>query len=223
MKTLLHLNSSPRGNYSVSRKLSSEVVAAWKAKNPEGKVIERDLAKSHLTFIDLDWIMGAFTPPESHSEAHKKALAVSDELVAELLASDVILIGTPMYNFAVPAALKAWIDHIVRSGKTFSYKPNGVEGHAGGRKVIVTVASGGVYAGTPLEAYDHEIPYLRHILGFIGISDVTFIQAGGTGGVAQGKISEAEFGRHGSVRSSMAKKRSYERRRALISAVNAAG
>jgi len=193
MKTLLHLNSSPRGNYSVSRKLSSEVVAAWKAKNPEGKVIERDLAKSHLTFVDLDWIMGAFTPPENHSEAHKKALAVSDELVAELLASDVIVIGTPMYNFAVPAALKAWIDHIVRSGKTFSYKPNGVEGHAGGRKVIVTVASGGVYAGTPLEAYDHEIPYLRHILGFIGISDVTFIQAGGTSGVAQGKISEAEF------------------------------
>src|SRR6202049_3573774 len=112
MKTLLHLNSSPRGNYSVSRKLSSEVVAAWKAKNPEGKVIERDLAQSHLTFVDLDWIMGAFTPPENHSEAHKKAIAVSDELVAELLASDVIVIGTPMYNFAVPAALKAWIDHI---------------------------------------------------------------------------------------------------------------
>jgi len=106
MKTLLHLNSSPRGNYSVSRKLSSEVVAAWKATNPEGKVIELDLAKSHLTFVNLDWIMGAFTPPENHSEAHKKALAVSDELVAELLASDVIVIGTPMYNFAVPAALK---------------------------------------------------------------------------------------------------------------------
>src|SRR6267142_4982622 len=114
MKTLLHLNSSPRGNYSVSRKLSSEVVAAWKATNPEGKVIERDLAKSHLTFVNLNWILGAFTPPENHSEAHKKALAVSDELVAELLASDVIVIGTPMYNFAVPAALKAWIDHIVR-------------------------------------------------------------------------------------------------------------
>jgi FMN-dependent NADH-azoreductase len=132
--------------------------------------------------------MGAFTPPENHSEAHKKALAVSDELVVELLASDVIVIGTPMYNFAVPAALKAWIDHIVRFGKTFSYKPNGVEGHAGGRKVIVTVASGRVYAGTPLEAYDHGIPYLRHILGFIGILDVTFIQAGGTSGVAQGRF-----------------------------------
>ena len=193
MKTLLHIDSSPRGNYSVSRKLSSEVVAAWKAKNPDGKVIERDLTKSHLTFVDLDWIMGAFTPPENHSEAHKKALAVSDELVAELLASDVIVIGTPMYNLGVPAVLKAWIDHIVRSGKTFSYEPNGVEGRAGGRKAIVAVASGGVYTGTPLEVYDHEIPYLRNILGFIGISDVTFIQAGGTSGVAQGKISEAEF------------------------------
>jgi FMN-dependent NADH-azoreductase len=163
------------------------------SQNPDGKVIERDLTKSHLTFVDLDWIMGAFTPPENHSEAHKKALAVSDELVAELLASDVIVIGTPMYNLGVPAVLKAWIDHIVRSGKTFSYEPNGVEGRAGGRKAIVAVASGGVYAGTPLEVYDHEIPYLRNILGFIGISDVTFIQAGGTSGVAQGKISEAEF------------------------------
>lgn len=193
MKTLLHIDSSPRGNYSVSRKLSAEVVAAWKAKNPDGKVIERDLAKSDLTFVDFDWITGAFTPPERHSESHKEALAVSDELVAELLASDVIVIGTPMYNFAVPAVLKAWIDHIVRSGKTFSYKPDGVEGRAGGRKVIVIVTSGAVYAGTPLEAYDHEIPYLRQILGFIGISDLTFIHAGGTREVARGKISEAEF------------------------------
>lgn len=98
-----------------------------------------------------------------------------------------------MYNFAIPALLKAWVDHVVRAGKTFKYGANGAEGLAGGRKFVIAVASGGVYAGTPLEAYDYEIPYLRHILGFIGIKDVTFVQAGGTTGIAQGKVSESDF------------------------------
>jgi FMN-dependent NADH-azoreductase len=193
MATLLHIDSSPRGDYSISRKISKAAVDAWKAKNPDGKVVERDLTKSNLSFVDLDWIMGAFTAPETHSESHKKALAISDELTAELLASDVVVIGVPMYNFAIPALLKAWVDHIVRAGKTFKYAANGVEGLASGRRFVITVASGGVYAGTPLEAYDHEIPYLRHILGFIGVTDVTFVQAGGTADIAQGKISETDF------------------------------
>jgi FMN-dependent NADH-azoreductase len=193
MATLLHLDSSPRGDFSISRKISKAAVEAWKTKNPNGKVIERDLTKSDLTFVNLDWIMGAFTAPETQSEAHKKALAISDELTAELLASDVIVIGVPMYNFAIPALLKAWVDHIVRAGKTFNYDANGVQGHVGGRKFVIAVASGGVYAGTPMEAYDHEIPYLRHILGFIGVTDITFVQAGGTMGVAQGNVSETDF------------------------------
>lgn len=193
MPTLLHINASPRGDHSISRQLSSDAVQHWRHKNPGGAVIERDLTKSDLSFVDLDWIMGAFTPPEHHGENHRKALAISDELIGELLQADLVVIGTPMYNFAIPAVLKAWVDHIVRAGKTFSYGPSGPQGLAGGRKVVVAVASGGVFEGTALEPYNYEIPYLRHILGFIGMTDVTFIQAGGTMAVAQGKVSTEEF------------------------------
>jgi FMN-dependent NADH-azoreductase len=147
-----------------------------------------------LPFVDTEWIAGAFTPPDQHTEAHRKALAISDELVAELLAADEIVIGTPMYNFAVPAALKAWIDHVVRAGKTFRYTAQGPEGLVQGRKVVIVVASGGTYKeGSGMEAYNHEIPYLRHILGFIGITDITFVHAGGTLRLVQGQVSSEEF------------------------------
>lgn len=194
MPTLLHVNASPRGVDSISRQLSDAAVNAWKAKNPGGKVIERDLTKTEITFIDLDWIGGAFGAPDQQTEDHKKAIAISDQLVGELLEASDIIIGTPMYNFAIPAVLKAWIDHVVRGGKTFRYSSAGPEGLAKGRKAIVVVASGGRYdEASGLSAYNHEIPYLRHILGFIGITDVTFVQAGGTAQVAQGKISKDEF------------------------------
>ena len=194
MPTLLHLDASPRGEFSISRQLSKAGVAAWKAKYPNGKIIERDLTKTQMTFVDLDWIMGAFSPPEQVTEQHQSALAISDTLIAELLEADDIIIGTPMYNFAVPAVLKAWIDHVVRAGKTFQYGASGPEGLAKGRKVLVTVASGGVYdKDSGHESYNYESPYLRHILGFIGITDITFVQAGGTIQVAQGKVSLDQF------------------------------
>lgn len=194
MPTLLHLDASPRGDYSISRQLSTAAVKSWKDKNPGGKVIERDLTKTEMTFVDLDWIMGAFSAPAQHTDSHKRALAISDELVGELLAADVVVIGTPMYNFAIPAILKAWIDHVVRAGKTFNYTATGAEGLAKGRRVVVAAASGGSYdAASGLEAYNYEIPYLRHILGFIGITEVTFVQAGGTMRVAQGQVSSEEF------------------------------
>src|SRR6202047_163959 len=194
MPTLLHLDASPRGEYSISRQLSKAGVGAWKAKYPNGKIIERDLTKTQMTFVDLDWIMGAFSPPEQLTEQHKSALAISDTLIAELLEADDIIIGTPMYNFAVPAVLKAWIDHVVRAGKTFNYGATGPQGLAKGRKVVVAVASGGSYdTASGLETYNYVIPYLRHILGFIGITDVTFVQAGGTMRVAQGQVLSEEF------------------------------
>jgi FMN-dependent NADH-azoreductase len=194
MPTLLHLDVSPRGEHSLSRQLSAAAANAWKVKNPDGQIIERDLTKTPLSFVDLDWILGSFTAPEQHTESHKRALAVSDELVGELLKADEIIIGTPMYNFAVPAALKAWIDHVVRAGKTFRYTSAGPKGLAQGRKVVVAVTSGGAYdEASGLAQYNYEIPYLRHILGFIGITDVTFIQAGGTARVAQGQVSSQEF------------------------------
>jgi FMN-dependent NADH-azoreductase len=120
MPTLLHLVVSPRGYFSISRRLSTAAVDAWKNKNPSGRVIERDLTKTEMTFVNLDWITGAFSTPDHHADSHKRALAISDELIRELLEADEIIVGTPMYNFAVPAVLKAWIDHVVRFGKTFT-------------------------------------------------------------------------------------------------------
>jgi FMN-dependent NADH-azoreductase len=195
MPTLLYISISPRGDYSISRQLGNAAVEAWKARNPEGRVIERDLAKTPLTFVDFDWIAGAYSPPEHHNENHKRAIALSDALVGEILAADEIIIATPMYNFAVPAALKAWIDHVVRAGKTFRYTAAGPEGLLAGKnkKVVAIIASGGSYKEAGLSALDYEIPYLRFIFGFMGITDIQFIQAGGTGAVAQGRISPEDF------------------------------
>jgi FMN-dependent NADH-azoreductase len=197
MSTLLHINVSPRGSHSISRQLGTAAVQAWQKSNPGDRVIERDLAKTQLTFIDLDWIAGAFSPPEHHNESHKQALALSDQLISEVVEADEIVLATPMYNFSVPAALKAWVDHVVRSGKTFRYtaagKPEGL--FAGkDKKVLAIIASGAEYGeGSGLSSLDHESPYLRFILGFMGITDVRFIQAGGTRNVIQGRISAQEF------------------------------
>jgi len=195
MATLLYISVSPRGNYSISRKIGDAAVSSWKAKNPNGRVVERDLAKTPLTFVDLDWIQGAFSPPEYHTESHKRALALSDLLVAELLEADEIILASPMYNFAIPAALKAWIDHVVRAGKTFRYNAAGrPEGLVAGKKVLVIVASGGNYVeSSGMTALDHEVPYLRLVFGFMGIRDMRFVQAGGTGQVQQGKIPVETF------------------------------
>jgi FMN-dependent NADH-azoreductase len=197
MPTLLHLTVSPRGNQSISRRLGDAAVEAWKESHPEGRVIGRDLAKTPLTFVDVDWIAGAFSPPEYHTEAHKKALALSNELVSELLESDEIILATPMYNFAVPAALKAWIDHVVRAGKTFHYtaagKPEGLLAEQN-KKVLVIIASGGSYPeDSRMAALNYEIPYLRFIFAYIGVTDVRFIHAGGTASVMQGRMSAEEF------------------------------
>jgi FMN-dependent NADH-azoreductase len=197
MATLLHINVSPRGNYSISRQLGNAAVQAWKQRNPGGRVIERDLANTPLTFVDLDWIAGAFSPAEQHNENHKRALALSDQLVSEIVGADEIILATPMYNFAVPAALKAWVDHVVRAGKTFRYTAAGTpQGLLAGKnkKVLAIIASGGSYsAGSGLSALDHEVPYLRFIFGFMGVTDVRFIQAGGTGAILQGRVSAEEF------------------------------
>ena len=194
MATLLHIDSSPRGTYSFSRTLSSAAVEAWRTKHPGGKVIVRDLTTTPMTFVDLDWIMGAYTPPEHHQENHKRALALSDEMVFELLEADTIIIGVPLYNFNLPAILKAWIDHVVRAGKTFQYTPQGPQGLASGKKATVLVASAGQYvAGSPTASFDALTPYLRQILGFIGITDVTFVQAGATAPVDQGKVDRSAF------------------------------
>jgi len=191
MSTLLKIDASPRGDYSISRSLSAEFAAEWQQKHPDGTVTARDLMKTTLPFVDLPWIAGAYTPAEQHSPEMTQALAISNELIAELFAADHILIATPMYNFAIPAVLKAYIDHIVRFGVTFTAS---YEGLLKGKKTTVIIASGGVYTpGAFAESYDKETGYLKHILGFIGLTDVEFIHAGGTSEVAKGTTTQPQL------------------------------
>jgi FMN-dependent NADH-azoreductase len=176
MPTLLAVEVSPRFEHSTSRKLTTVFVEKWRAANPEGSVIVRDLVKTSLPFVDLPWIGGAFAPPESHSPESAAAIKVSDDLVAELKSADRIVIGTPMYNFAVPAALKAYIDHIVRVGVTVSADNKGL---LTGKSADVILASGGDFSpGSPVEKYNQTSGYLRQVLGWIGITDVNIILAG---------------------------------------------
>ena len=194
MPKLLQIDVSPRGDYSVSRKLSAAFAEEWKSKNPGGTVIVRDLTRTLLPFVDLPWIGGAYSPPEQHTQEQKEALKVSDELVDELFSVDEIVIGTPMYNFGVPAALKAWIDHIARFGRTFKIDETGYHGLVTGKKATFLIASGGNYApGSPAEKYNYEAPYLQAIFGFIGITDTKVIHSGDTSGVMQGKVSMEDY------------------------------
>lgn len=174
---LLRVDSSARKN-SVTRKLTAKFVAEWKHENPDGKVMERDLSIMSFPLITDEWVEASHMDSAQWKPEHKQALASSDELVAELRDADVVVIGAPMYNFSIPFPLKAWIDHIVRSGKTFSYGQNGYKGLLESKKVVVVTARAGAYRpGTPTEKIDFQEPYLKFILGFIGLTDVTFIHA----------------------------------------------
>jgi FMN-dependent NADH-azoreductase len=194
MASLLKIDVSPRGAYSYSRQIGDTFLASWQTAHPGSTVVTRDLAIQPPPYLDLPWIAGAFTPPDQHTPEYAAALKPSNEIIAEVQAADHILITTPMYNFQVPAVLKAWIDHLVRVGVTVVYGENGPVGQLNGKKVTVIVASAGSYpAGTPGAAYDHLTPYLKHILGFIGLTDITFLEAGGASGVQYGKITEEEW------------------------------
>lgn len=195
MPTLLKIDVSPRGDYSVSRKLGNQFLEHFQQVHPGTTVVVRDLATTVIPFVDLPWIGAAYTPEAARSPEHKAALRLGDEFIAEIKAADHILLTTPMYNFAVPAALKAWIDHVVRVGVTFKTTPEGAYvGLIEGKKVTVIIASAGAYAaGSPAESYNAEKPYLKQIFGFIGISDVTFVDARGTYVLNSGKTSVEEF------------------------------
>ena len=190
MSKLLVVEASPRGAYSVSRQLAARFADEWSSKQG-GDVAVRDLATSHVPYISLPWIGGAFTPAEQHSPEMDQAIKVSDDYIAELLAADEIVIATPMYNFSIPALLKSWIDHVVRAGVTFSMS---YEGLVKGKKATVIIASGGNFApGTPYASLNVASNYLKQILGFIGITDVTIILAGGTLAIDQGQTTLDEF------------------------------
>ena len=191
MAKLLVVETSPRGDYSISRGLTRRFVAEWRAAHPRGEVVERDLMETDLPFVTAPWLQAYFTPPEQHSPEMKEALRLSDELVAELLATDHLVIATPVYNYNVPAALKAWIDHVVRKGLTLGTDGSGL---VVGKKATVLLASGGVYTeGSPIRDRDIATQYLRLILNVIGITDVTFIAAGNAKAVDMGQIGRDDF------------------------------
>ena len=173
---LLQIDSSARTS-SVTRRLTARFAEEWKENYPDSEVVHRDLSATTLPLITDDW--GAAQLEESKlTLAQRSYLSTSNELIEELRAADTVVIGAPMYNFAIPSLLKAWIDQIVRIGKTFGYGSNGPQGLMGNKKAIVITARGGAYAkGAPGEKFDFQEPYLRHIFGFIGLTDVTFIHA----------------------------------------------
>lgn len=174
---ILHILASGRTGDSISRRLSSELVAGLKAKNPGASVVERDVSHG-LPFVDAEMIAAFYTPEEARTPDQKKRLALSDTLVDELFACDTLVISAPMYNFGIPAALKAWIDLVLRAGRTFRFKEGGgYEGLLGNRRTYVVMASGGVPLGVPVDFYS---PYLKTALGFIGIEEMEFIAAAGT-------------------------------------------
>jgi len=178
MSTLLHIESSPRIARSHSRKLGHGYVAAWQAARPGSRVITRDFANEPPPFVSETWVAAAYNAPANRSPAEQAAIAISDHYIDELLAADEIVIATPMYNLSVPATLKAWIDQIVRFGRTFDRNAEGYVGLIKSKTVIVIVASGSdLRPGTPGGSYNCLDAYLRGIFGFIGLTDVNIIYA----------------------------------------------
>lgn len=193
MKKILHIISSPRGNASFSIKLGNEIVERLKAAYPGSTVKEKNLADNPFPHLEEIHMVSAFTPEAMRTAANREALKHSDEAIREVMEADIIVIGAPLYNFTIHSGLKAWIDHIVRSGVTFRYDANGVEGLVKGKKVYVAMAAGGVYSEGPMQSYDFAVPYLEKMLGFIGLTDVTAYRVEGTNipGIKEGAWEKA--------------------------------
>ena len=173
---ILQINASARREGANSTRIADAIVARLQAANPGARLTLRDLAVTQQPVLDEAALGALFTPADQRTEEQAARVALDDALIAEVQAADAIVLGVPMYNFGVPAQLKNWIDAIARNGVTFRYTANGPEGLLKGRKVYVGLARGGRYRGT--EA-DSQVPYLRTVLGFLGISDVHFVYAEG--------------------------------------------
>ena len=176
MANVLVIESSARHQGSVSRQLTAQFIANWSSANPADQIKVRDLAVDQVPHLDANLLGGWMTPSEQQSDAEQAALALSNLLTDELLAADVLVLAAPMYNFAIPSTLKAWLDHVLRAGVTFKYTETGPQGLLSGKRAFILTARGGIYAGS---AQDHQEPYLRQALAFVGIHDVSFIHAEG--------------------------------------------
>jgi FMN-dependent NADH-azoreductase len=176
MSRVLIIESSARQQDSVSRQLTQQFISQWRAAHPADEITVRDLAVKQVPHLDIDLLGGWMKPVGQRSPVEQAALDRSNELTEELVAADVVVLAAPMYNFAIPSTLKSWFDHVLRAGVTFKYGETGPQGLLTGKRAFVLTARGGIYAGGPS---DHQEPYLRQVLGFVGIHDVTFIHAEG--------------------------------------------
>ncbi|MCM2252006.1 MAG: NAD(P)H-dependent oxidoreductase [Ramlibacter sp.] len=177
---LLHIDSSSLAGNSVSRQLTERIVAQWRATHPATVVEYLDLAVDAPNHLSLNSV--GFGKPDASdlTEAQRRENTVSDRLVSQFLAADVVVIGAPMYNFSIPSQLKAWIDRVAQAGRTFTYTEQGPKGLAGGKTVIVASTRGGVYSTNPaLAGLDHQEAYLKTVFGFLGITDIQFVRAEG--------------------------------------------
>jgi FMN-dependent NADH-azoreductase len=176
---ILIISASPRGSESASRTTAQTLEARLRQEFPDAKYVYRDLAEEPLPHLDSNVLKAIASKDEKEVEAHREAGRLSDTLTEELLASDLLVIATPTWNFGIPSLLKAWIDLVVRPGKTFRYGDAGVDGLARGKRAILVIASGGVFTDGPWKPWDHVEPYLRQILKFIGIENVQIVRVEG--------------------------------------------
>jgi FMN-dependent NADH-azoreductase len=190
MKRLLRIDASARSAGSVTRRLGDEFQARWLGCHPDAEVLTRDLSEP-LPLLDSDWVAANLTEPSQRTPGQQAALALSDTLIAELEQADAVLVTVPLYNFSVPAAMKAWIDLVCRARKTFAYTDNGPRGLLADRPVYVVIATGGVPVGSPA---DFASGYLRHVFGFIGLCDVQLITAERMNLDAEGALVKARAG-----------------------------
>ena len=194
MPTLLHVDSSPLGEHSVSRRLSAEFVARWRRAHPDGGVIVRDLNRTDIPTIDAMWLAAADAPKDSRSAEQNAALALSDQFLAELFAADEYVIAVPMHNWGPSASFKLWADYLVRYGETIAYTPDGPRGMLRGKRATFVITSGGIYrAGTPGEKISYLEPWLRTFFAFLGVEDVHFVVADGALDLKTGKIDSDDF------------------------------
>jgi FMN-dependent NADH-azoreductase len=176
---ILQIISSAQGAQSYSTRLSQGIIDKLVASQPGSTVVVRNVATHPFPHLEEAHLQAYFTPAEGRSPEQQQAVQHSDEAIAQVLAADTLVIGVPFYNFSITSSLKSWLDHLTRAGITFRYTPNGPEGLIKGKKVYLAVASGGIYSEGPMQAYDFATPYLRVILGFLGMTDVTVARAEG--------------------------------------------
>ncbi|MFC5497265.1 FMN-dependent NADH-azoreductase [Caenimonas terrae] len=188
---LLHIDSSALGANSVSRELTKAIATQWQATHPGTSVEYLDLATDTPSHLNADSLGFRLAPGTAGlSETQQRENAISERLVSQFLAADVVVVGAPMYNFSVPSQLKSWIDRVAQAGRTFTYTDQGPKGLAGGKTVIVASTRGGVYSSNPaLAALDHQESYLRTVFGFFGVTDIRFVRAEG---VAMGPDAKAQ-------------------------------